>query len=416
MKHILCLASLLALFACQQEDGVTITLSNTLPFDRVQEITAIDRGELAAFTAKYGEAFVLTDQTGKELPWQLTYDNQLIFPATIKAGAQSTYSIKPGTPILPATIACGKMYPERVDDVAWENDRIAFRTYGPALQASGERAFGCDLWAKRVPTPVVESRYAKELDPAKQQEIAELRKTDPKAANELYQSISYHNDHGDGLDYYSVGPTLGAGTSALVAADGQLVYPYCYATYEILDNGPLRFTVRLTYHPQTVDGDTAVVETRLITLDAGSQLNRISLGYEGLSKATPIVTGIVLHAPSDDYQADAAKGFIAYADPASETNGQLYVGAAFPAANQLTEAKPVYFSDTEKANRANANGQLQAYGTYQPGTTYTYYAGGGWSKWGFADSAAWFEYMNNFAQRVQHPLEVVTVSTTIDND
>jgi len=31
--------------------------------------------------------------------------------------------------------------------VAWENDRIAFRTYGPALQATGEKAVGYDIWA-----------------------------------------------------------------------------------------------------------------------------------------------------------------------------------------------------------------------------------------------------------------------------
>ncbi len=393
-----------------------ITLSNALPFDREQEIVAIDRGQLTAFTGRYGNAFVLTDATGKELPWQWTYDNQLIFPATIKAGDQSVFHIKPGNPEHPATIAYGKQYPERLDDIAWENDRIAFRTYGPALQASGERAFGLDLWAKRVPTPVVEVRYARELDPAKQQEIAELRKTDPEAANALYQSISYHNDHGDGMDFYSVGPTLGAGTSALMDADGSIVYPYCYRTYEILDNGPLRFTVKLTYHPQAVDGDTAVVETRLITLDAGSQLNRIAVGYENLSKPAPIVTGIVLHAPSDAYMTEAGKGYIAYAEPASEANGQLFVGAAFPVTNRLKEAKAIYFSDTEKKERGNANGQLLAYGIYQPGTTYTYYAGGGWSKWGFPNAEAWYQYMDTFTQRIKQPIEVVGIWTRIDNN
>ena len=43
---------------------------------------------------------------------------------------------------------------------------------------------------------------------------------------------------------------------------------------EILDNGPLRFTVKLEFTPLTVKGDSTVVETRLITLDAGSHLNK----------------------------------------------------------------------------------------------------------------------------------------------
>ncbi len=30
------------------------------------------------------------------------------------------------------------------------------------------------------------------------------------------------------------------------------VLPYCYKDYRILDNGPLRFTVELTYNPSTI--------------------------------------------------------------------------------------------------------------------------------------------------------------------
>lgn len=70
-----------------------------------------------------------------------------LFPSG--GGENVTYKITPGTPEAFKTIACGKQYPERVDDIAWENDRIAFRTYGPALQATGEKAYGCDIWVKR---------------------------------------------------------------------------------------------------------------------------------------------------------------------------------------------------------------------------------------------------------------------------
>lgn len=80
-------------------------------------------------------------------------------------------------------------------------------------------------------------------------------------------SVSYHVDHGNGLDCYKVGPTLGGGTAALMSGDS-IIYPYCYATQEILDNGPLRFTVKLVYNPLTVKDNSDVIETRLISLDA----------------------------------------------------------------------------------------------------------------------------------------------------
>ena len=88
--------------------------------------------------------------------------------------------------------------------------------------------------------------YAEELNKEKRAKIAELRKTDPKAASELQRAISYHIDHGYGMDCYAVGPTLGCGTAALMQGD-TIIYPYCYRTQEILDNGPLRFTVKLEF-------------------------------------------------------------------------------------------------------------------------------------------------------------------------
>ena len=80
----------------------------------------------------------------------------------------------------------------------------------------------------------MESLYAEELNPEKRAKIAELKKTDPKAASELQNAISYHIDHGYGMDCYAVGPTLGAGVAALMAGD-TIIYPYCYRTQEILD-------------------------------------------------------------------------------------------------------------------------------------------------------------------------------------
>lgn len=401
MKKIFSLLLAASAFACTQEKGIDITISNPSATSRTNEITEIAFDAVASLDS---DTFIIMDNSGSQIPYQITYDDKIIFPVTVKAGESVTYKITPGIPEKFKTIACGKQYPERVDDIAWENDRIAFRTYGPALQATGEKAYGCDIWVKCVSEPIVDMRYKTELDPDTRTKIAELRKTDPKAAQQLAESVSYHIDHGNGLDYYKVGPTLGAGTSALLVNDS-ILYPYCYKDYRILDNGPLRFTVKLVYNPLSVKGNDNVIETRIISLDAGSQMNKLTLSYENLNEATPIVTGIVLHEPSEDYQADASKGYIAYADPADPVNGQTYIAAVFP--DKINEAKAVLFSDKEKAERG-AEGHVLAYATYTPGSRYTYYSGAGWSKWGFEDSAKWFDYVQSFARNLKEPL-VITI-------
>ena len=399
MKQIFSLLLAASAFACTQEKVVEITISNPSTTDRTNEITEIASDAVAKLK---GDTYVICNNNGMQIPYQVTYDNKIIFPVSVKAGESVTYKIMPGTPEEIKTITCGKQYPERVDDIAWENDRIAFRTYGPALQATGEKAYGCDIWVKCISEPVAELRYKTELDPETKAKIAELRKSDPKAAKQLAESVSYHIDHGNGLDYYKVGPTLGAGTSALLVNDS-IVYPYCYKDYQILDNGPLRFTVKLVYNPLNVKGSNNVIENRTISLDAGSQMNKYTITYDNLTETASVVTGIVLHEPSEDYQADVTKGYIAYADPIDPTNGQIYIAAVFP--EKINDAKAVIFSDKEKAERG-ANGHVLAYSTYKPGNTYTYYSGAGWSKWGFEDSAKWFEYVQNFAQNLKEPLTV----------
>ncbi|MDL2255745.1 DUF4861 domain-containing protein [Parabacteroides sp. OttesenSCG-928-K15] len=392
MKKIIMLLALTGVIACAEKNDAQITVTNSIGLDRQNEMVEIPAEKAASIQAKYAEGFLITDAAGNEVAYQITHDKKIIFQASVSANSSSVYNLTAGTPQEYATIACGKHYPERVDDIAWENDRTAFRTYGPALQATGERAFGYDIWTKSVPYPVVKDRYAKELDPETTAKIAELRKTDRKAANELYQSVSYHVDHGNGLDYYSVGPTLGAGTSALMNEEG-LIMPYAYKTYQILDNGPLRFTVSLTYNPLTVGDNDNVIETRIISLDAGSQLNKAIIKYDNLTATTPLATGLVMHAPSETYEADIQKGYIAYADPEDPVNGQIYVGAVVPQSHPLKEAAP-------------AHKHLLAVSEYKPGSNYTYYFGGGWSKYGFETPEAWFAYMRDFSEKVNHPLKV----------
>lgn len=393
-------------FACNDSKTVTVTVTNPLAMERSNEMVEVS---METITNRLGLAdtaqIVVLDADGQQVPYQITYDGKVIFPATIAANGAATYTIQTGTPEAFDVKACGKCYPERMDDMAWENDLVAFRAYGPALQAKGERGFGYDLFTKYNTTePILEAMYAKELNKETRAKIAELKKTDPKAAAELSRERSYHIDHGYGMDCYAVGPTLGAGVAALMVNDS-IIYPWCYKNQEILDNGPLRFTVKLEFTPLTVKGDSTVVETRLITLDAGSHLNRTAVSYSNLKETLPIVAGIVLHEPDGAVVADAANGYITYVDPTTgPDNGKIFMGAAVPAV--VKDAKTVLFSEQEKKERNNADGHVLAVSDYEPGSEYVYYWGFAWDKADIKTSDAWNRYMADFAQKVRNPLTI----------
>ena len=393
-------------FACNDSRTVTVTVTNPLAMERSNEMVEVS---METVTDRLGLAdtaqIVVLNADGQQVPYQITYDGKVIFPAAIAAGGTATYTIQTGTPEAFDVKACGRCYPERMDDMAWENDLVAFRAYGPALQAKGERGFGYDLFTKYNTTePILEAMYAKELDKETLAKIAELKKTNPKAAAELSRERSYHIDHGYGMDCYAVGPTLGAGVAALMVNDS-IIYPWCYKNQEILDNGPLRFTVKLEFTPLTVKGDSTVVETRLITLDAGSHLNKTAVSYSNLKETLPIVAGIVLHEPDGAVVADAANGYITYVDPTTgPDNGKIFMGAAVPAV--VKDAKTVLFSEKEKKERNNADGHVLAVSDYEPGSEYVYYWGFAWDKADIKTADAWNRYMADFAQKVRNPLTV----------
>ena len=366
----------MALFACTTRHSIEI--SNPLDIDRENEVTAISLAEIRNVVGY--SSFVITERNGKEVPYQITHDSLVVFPVTIEAGATITYDIEKGKPASVDTIACGNFYAQRKDDFAWENDKAAYRAYGAALQASGERAFGYDVWTKSVAHPVVAKRY---------------REAFAKIAN-------FHEDNGDGMDVYTVGPTLGAGTAALIDSHGVIVFPWCFESYEILDNGPLRFCVRLNYPPSTFGKDSLVRESRVITLDAGEFLNRTEVIYDGLSEQATVAPGIVLHRHNPDgYLLDNEKSFMAYADLTDNPDGQngiIYVGVVAPQADTVALSPMVQPEGDGVAH-------LLAKGAYHPGTTYTYYWGSGWSKGFMPDWQQWTSYLGDFKKRIENPLK-----------
>ncbi len=379
---------------------VTLTVSNPSPTFR-QEVVAVDAKEVFQLLGiSGGRQLRVVNALGQEVAYQLTYDGQLLVDAAVRPSATASFTIERGTPRPVVNTVYGRMYPERVDDIAWENDRGSYRLYGPALQRSGEKAFGNDVWLKNTPDLENETRYYVEL--TNHPRIQKLKKEGKTAeAKALEEQTTYHFDHGHGLDCYKVGPSLGCGAPALLSGD-TMTLPYCYKDYEILDNGPLRFTVRLTYNTAEVNGEQ-LTEHRLLSLDKGSNFNRQTVWYEGGTKSLDIASGVVIH-NEDTKNFSLGKDYVEYADPTDNPtaqNFQIYVGVLFP--DGATETKFV-------ANPGNTNGiaghALCIKRNCKPGEKLTYYWGSAWSKYDVRSQKAWQQLIADKLEALKTPLTV----------
>lgn len=406
---VICACILGLVTGCSQtKDRQIITITNHLDLPRTEELVEIPLKELHRSILAEDKTWVVLDSEGNQVPYQITYDSLLIFPVRIAAKGTAEYTVAKGIPVPSDTICCGRCYPERLDDIAWENDKAAYRAYGPALQRSGERGFGYDILTKSVSYPVLKERYRKELDPLARKQMKELRESGKHhEADSIGRAISYHIDHGNGMDCYSVGPTLGGGTSALLV-DSSLVYPYCYREYQILDNGPLRFTVRLEFNPLTVASDSNVIETRVISLDKGSYLNKTILSYQYLSEPCQLATGIVVHPQNPDGAwIGKDRAIIAYADSTDRVNagnGVIHVGALLTKSPLWKGVR--WFNEQEKQFSPGALGHVMMISDYKPGKPLVYYWGSSWSKSGFSTQEEWVNYLEDYDKFLSSPLEI----------
>ncbi|RYD43437.1 MAG: DUF4861 domain-containing protein [Verrucomicrobiaceae bacterium] len=152
-------------------------------------------------------------------------------------------------PAEPRTFA--RFVPERMDDFAWENDLVAFRTYGPALR-SGPEDSGIDCWFKRVPYPVIDKWYMQDRLKLEYGKV----------------SKSYHEDQGDGYDVYKVSDTRGCGGIS-VWADEKLYNSETFVSQRVIENSPERIVFELDY---ASDFKGKVLrETKRITLIMGQR-------------------------------------------------------------------------------------------------------------------------------------------------
>ncbi len=164
--------------------------------------------------------------------------------------------------------AYARVVPERMDDLAWENDKVAFRMYGPALRGAPEDS-GIDAWFKKVHYPVLDKWYGLATGKA---------------------NLTYHKDRGEGYDAYHVGNTRGVGGVGLWI-DGKLV------TSDTFVKGNVHWTrsdvaefSNIFSYPITIDGKP-VYEHRYSRLKLGERMTEIRSYFshsQGAYDAHPI--------------------------------------------------------------------------------------------------------------------------------
>ncbi|KDN55668.1 DUF4861 family protein [Flavobacterium seoulense] len=351
------------------QNKATITIQNHSNLDRKEVISSIKWNTiLASYPQIDTSNFVVINQnTKKQIPFQLEHQGKaaiqnLLVQTDIKANSALILLIQKGKPNPIETKTYARYVPERKDDFAWENDKIAFRTYGKALEKKEGDAYGYDVWVKR---------------------------TDKMILNQRYKLADYHTDHGDGLDYYHVGFSLGAGNMAPFVND-TIRYSGNYHQWRILDNGPLRSTFQLTYDSWDAGG-TKVHATKTISIDAGSQLNRIENVYTFEdNKPLAVVVGIIKRPEAGIISLNEQQGIMGYWEPTFGKDGTTAVGSI------LTTPVTNIWADTA---------QILAKTTVRSNEPIVYYTGAAWDKAGkITNAKQWFEYLDNFNQQIKNPL------------
>jgi len=257
--------------------------------------------------------------------------------------------------------------PERYDDFAWENDKVANRMYGPALEWETITS-GVDAWGKCVPYPVVE-KFIRDY---------------------TQKEIPYHENHGEGGDFYKVGNTLGCGGLAPFVNE-KVQLPGNFTDWKVLANGPIRSVFELTYKTWKA-GDHTVSETKRISIDLGSNMSRFECLYSAQDEeAAPLAAGIILRDTSD--QTWTGDGAIAYWLPTDFITGMFGCG--------------VVFGSEYETEILKADSHLLLTLRQKIDTPVVYYAGSCWDENAEFDSfEKWRQYLTDFKERIDNPVVI----------
>ncbi|CAC9973094.1 DUF4861 family protein [Flavobacterium panici] len=383
-KHFLFTAILAGSFTIQAQNKI-ITVSNNLKVDREFETVELTKKSLGLAADSKLENYAVKDISNNSFLETQTVDNDsdgtadvLLFQPKVKASSKQDFEVFVGTnPSASKIVSCySRFVPERTDDYAWENNKVAFRTYGPVAQKmvedkipGGTLTSGIDAWLKRVDYPIINKWYE-------------------KATN---GTGTYHKDTGEGLDNFHVGDSRGIGGIA-VKVDGKYYFSKNFVSWKTITTGPIRTSFILTYADWDAKGNK-ITESKLISLDYGSQFSRFEINITGTKT---ISAGITLHEKKGTIRTNLKEGWLSYWEPIDDS--EIGLGLIAPKGiltsfdNHVTDEKDLsnlYGDISVKNNKA------------------IYYVGFGWKKGSpFQTKQEWETYLTSFAEKVNNPLIV----------
>lgn len=354
---------------CQVQGKVIVTVSNPCNFDRQSDLVELFVSDIKKkILLTEGETYLVKNMAGEIISSQITYNSKLIFPCGLRAKEKTVFTILAGKPQCFTSKVFGTFFPQRKNDFVWENDRVGFRFYGDSLKYSDGPSNGMDLWYKRTNKMVLQKWY----------DVA------------LTKGIWFHDDKGEGCDAYAVGRSLGAGAMA-PCIEGNVVLNENFLQEEILDNGPLRFTARLIYPDFQIDGKI-IHESRIVSLDAGSQLTAITENYEDAN--FPVAAGFVKRASADSVVSNLKSGYFIYAEPKTKENGSVFLGIYMPSG--IDSVYTASYSSLNPINKKTSRFTHTLGTSKYKSTPLTYYTGFGWEKFGFPTMDSFEKYMEKF--------------------
>lgn len=172
-KSTLILAAVLLFICMGCGRTMQIEVINPTDTDRLLELIEIPLDEIQSrLDLSENETFVLLDGHDT-IPCQITFDRDVLFPCALNGNEKRRFEFKAGVPSEPVVKVCGAHYPERVDDICWENDIVGFRVYG----FKEDKPSGYDIFTKKnTDLPVIPEMYRKALDPQARKLEDEIRK------------------------------------------------------------------------------------------------------------------------------------------------------------------------------------------------------------------------------------------------
>lgn len=231
-----------------------------------------------------------------------------------------------------------RFVPERSEDIAWENDRIAFRVY--ARTVKDKVGSGVDIWTKSVAHSIIDNWYALNA-----------------------QGLDYHVDRGEGYDFYHMGFYRGCGGTA-VYEEGKLFASEPYANYRIYRNDEDGIEFEMSYYPYQTNKVT-VYEKKRIRMVNGTNYFQVTSTFETENNEDLIVAVGVTNLGKAEVQKDKSTGRLSLIENISEKDGYLAT-ALFADPTQICDFKAIE-KDELILLKVKSN---------QP---FTYYVGAGWS-------------------------------------